>query len=375
MPLSVTAAVRVAAGAIAGAAVAVAAAGGAPAQTVPAPLPAPLPESAPLPAASPEPAPAAAGAPAAVPAAGPLPPLSEEEFAALLAAEDRDQLVQTCLRVEQEGSNERLRLLQKRLLALHPAPQPLPVVLADAEALLACRAPGTALTVLDRYGPGAGPRRRQWLLLQWRAASAALDHHRAALALDRLGGGSPERLQAEAVTLRQREDGTTVSRPALELLADHLEARGHPRAAGELLLASRLGGVAGAERLRRASQLLRELPEDERAELIELALEQAAEAGAWGLAMELLDEQLTLPPARARALERRLRLSGRLDDAYGEWRLRRQEAADAQRAAELERTLRSPRDPGGHAPLPPPEDAPAPPPEDVPPPPVPAVLP
>jgi hypothetical protein len=71
----------------------------------------------------------------------------------------------------------------------------------------------------------------------------------------------------------------------------------------------------------------------------------------------LLDQQAAYPSARDRALERRLRLSDRLDDAYGEWRLRREDPAAAERARELEQMLRSPRDPGGHAP-PPPEPLP-----------------
>jgi hypothetical protein len=93
--------------------------------------------------------------------------------------------------------------------------------------------------------------------------------------------------------------------------------------------------------------MLRQLPAEEREALLESALEQAAAAGAWGLVAELLDAQAALPSQRA--VERRLRLSPRIDDAYGEWRLRRQDPADAARSAELERQLRSPRDPGGHS--------------------------
>jgi hypothetical protein len=208
--------------------------------------------------------------------------------------------------------------------------------------------------VLDRHGPGPGPRRRSWLLLQWRAAAAALDHRRAVLALERLGGGSPARLQEIALPLRRDEDGSVVSRPALDVLAGHLEARGHPRAAAEVLLAAPLPGAAGAERLGEAVRLLGDAPAEERDTLLEAALEQAAAAGAWGLVGELLDRQAGIPAARARAIERRLRLSGRLDDAYGEWLLRREDPDAAGRARELEGRLRSPREPGGHAPPTPP---------------------
>ena len=44
-------------------------------------------------------------------------------------------------------------------------------MLDDAAALLQCRAPDAALTVLDRVGPAAGDERRRWLLLQWQAAT------------------------------------------------------------------------------------------------------------------------------------------------------------------------------------------------------------
>ena len=47
------------------------------------------------------------------------------------------------------------------------------------------------------------------------------------------------------------------------------------------------------------------------------------------------------------AAERRLRLSRGIDDAYAEWLLGRTAQS---RQAELERQLRSPRSPGGHAP-------------------------
>ncbi|HYP03188.1 MAG TPA: hypothetical protein VER57_01420, partial [Cyanobium sp.] len=307
-----------------------------------------VPATGPRPTPPVQPAPAPVPVPTAAPPPPPFAPISDEAFAALLKGEDPEALGQACLQAIQEDRKERLRQLQDRLQLLHPAPQPLAVVLGDAEVLLACKAPEAALKVLDRYGPAPGPRRDQWLLLQWRAASDALDHRRAALALERLTAGRPERLEALALTLQRREDGTVVSRPALDVLAGHLEARGLPRAAGEVLLASRLPGVAGALRLQQAFRLLPDLPTEEREALLEAALEQAAAEGAWGLVTELLDQQAALPSARA--VERRLRLSPRLDDAYGEWLLRQGDPASLERARQLELRLRSPRTAGGHAP-------------------------
>jgi hypothetical protein len=220
------------------------------------------------------------------------------------------------------------------------------VVLANAEVLLRCRQPTAALTVLDRISPAAGAERLQWLLLQWRAAQAALDHRRAALALERLTAARPERLEALQLPVLRREDGSVVSRPAIDLLAEHLQGRGFPQAAAQLLLASQDPGTAGAQRRLQALALLQQLPVREREALLEASLDQAAAVGAWGLVAELLDAQAALPSERAR--QRRLRLSPRIDDAYGEWLMLRQDPAAARRSAELERQLRSPRAPGGH---------------------------
>ncbi|MCP9833461.1 MULTISPECIES: hypothetical protein [unclassified Cyanobium] len=275
------------------------------------------------------------------------PLLSEKAFAYLLRDGDLEQLDAACRESAEAGLGERLRQLQQRLLTLHPAPQPLEVVLANADVLLSCRAPNEAMDVLNRFGPAAGAERVQWLQLQWRAASAGLDHRRAALALERLRQESGTSLEAIALPLQRREDGTVISRSALELLALHLESRGFPRVGGELLVRARQGGLAGALRLQQAVALLAELPSPQREALMEAALDQAAAAGAWGLVAELLDTQAALPSERA--VERRLRLSGRIDDAYGEWRWRREDPASAPRTRQLEIQLRSPRDPGGHA--------------------------
>jgi hypothetical protein len=273
--------------------------------------------------------------------------LSDKAFADLLRDGDLEQLDSACRQSADADLGERLRQLQQRLLTLHPAPQPLEVVLANADVLLSCRAPSEAMDVLNRFGPAAGAERVQWLQLQWRAASAGLDHRRAALALERLRQESGTSLDAIALPLLRREDGTVISRSALELLALHLESRGFPKVGGGLLVRARQGGLAGALRLQQAVGLLEELPAPEREALLEAALDQAAAAGAWGLVAELLDTQAALPAGRA--VERRLRLSGRLDDAYGEWRWRREDPASAPRTRQLEIQLRSPRDPGGHA--------------------------
>jgi hypothetical protein len=133
-----------------------------------------------------------------------------------------------------------------------------------------------------------------------------------------------------------------------------MESLEQPKAAAEVLLSGRQPGLATANRINRAVQLMPELPTAERERLLELALDQAAAVGAWSLVAEILDRQLALPPsedsakARARAAQRRARVSPRIDDAYGELGLRRQDPTARRRVQQLELQLRSPRAPGGH---------------------------
>ncbi|MCP9839377.1 hypothetical protein KBY93_01860 [Synechococcus sp. J7-Johnson] len=308
--------------------------GGARAQSQPILLPGPVPQPVPAPVT-------------------PL-PMDEQVFAAALASDQLTVLEQACQDAARFDLPVRLRQLKDRLVALRPAPQPLPVVLANANALISCLAPEAALSVLDRYGPGPGLERQQWLTLQWRAANAGLNHRRAAEALRRLSAGERSRLETMALPVRLRDDGTLDTRSALDVLASHLAAMGRRQEAAEVLLAGRLPGVVGAERLKLAAALLDDLPLAQRNALVEMALDQAAVAGAWGLAAQLLDDQQALQrleggdPEPAR--QRRLRLSRRIDDAYAEWLLQRDDPSEAERNTVLERRLRSPRKQGGHAP-------------------------
>jgi len=285
------------------------------------------------PAALPAPLPATPAAPAAIEPAA---------FAALLRTGTLGELDAACAQVMALEDRPRLRQLQQRLLEVNPWPQTLDDVLANADVLIRCRAPQAALTVLDRYGPGPGPGRVQWLLMQWRAANSALDHRRAALALERLTANQPASLAALALPLQRRPDGTVVTRPALDVLAGHLESRGFHETAAAMLLAAATPGRPRAERVQQAVALLKAISPEQRDELLETALNEAAAAGAWGLVTDLLQAQAALPGGRGR--ERLLRLSPRLDDAYGEWRLRRWNPADP-RVKELESQLRAPDPP------------------------------
>jgi hypothetical protein len=270
---------------------------------------------------------------------------------------------QVCRLLRRQGDGPGLRAQQQALLgALAPAPA-LEDVLLSADRLLACAAPQAALDVLARVSPAAGEGRRRWLVMQWRAAQAGLHHELAAQALTLLAGGEPHRLENLVLPLGlSPAAGRGDTRSALDLLADHLESLGRREQAARVLLASSGPGAATAARWGRAVALADGLPLRQRDEILELALEQAAAAGAWGLVAALLDQQLAAgvsDPASRQALDRRLRLGERIDDAYGEWLQRRQLSGPEHdsRTLELELLLRSPRQPGGHLPSAPPAPA------------------
>lgn len=249
-----------------------------------------------------------------------------------------DALALACREARAQGDLKALKLLQLDLLRVRPAPQPLAVVLANADALMRCGAPDSALLVLNRFSPSPGGEQVQWLLLQWRAANGALDHRQAAEALRRLVSASGRNLEALLVPVAQDDKGRWQTRSALDLLAAHLEALGQRDQAAELLLSGRATGVVAAQRLSQAVSWSLSMSPQLRQRWLEQALAQAAAAGAWGLAAAVLDQQLALladQPAAARQKleERRRRLSRRLDDA----------------ATLNPETVRSPRAPGGHA--------------------------
>jgi len=279
--------------------------------------------------------------------------MPEAQFLQLLNSSNLQALNLACREAVDFGFDQRLQLLQARLMTAAPAPQPLSVVLINANALLTCLAPDGALAVLNRYGPRPGLEQEQWWLMRWRAARAGLHHAMAAEALERLAGGNLARLEALPLPLQLRKDGSLETLPGLDVYAEHLLVLGRDREAATVLLAGRMPGRVAAERLQRAVALLNTLPAPERDALLERALDQAAAAQAWGLALALLEDQRRLLQAEGlwagRTEQRWQRLSQRVDDAYSEWQLRRQDPAHAARTAQLQQQLRSPRQPGGHA--------------------------
>ena len=273
--------------------------------------------------------------------------MREERFQTVLAEMDVAAAEQACLDTRIVNSDQRRQAVRDRLLALHPVIDSLDLVLANAEALMSCGAPEAAAVVLNRYSPRAGEERRQWLVLRWRAAAAALDHRQAALALRRLVAGNLTAL--DAPLLPGQANG-------LDQLALHEAAQGRETVAVAVQLQGDLTGVQGARRMARAAQWMDADQFEQADQLLETALDQAAGAEAWGLAMELLRQQLQLQVAAggdgARPRQRMERLAAVLDDRYSLQQLQPETPPDP--------LLRSPREPGGHADVRPTADAPSP---------------
>ena len=258
-------------------------------------------------------------------------PMAEERFQQWLLESDLQQLELGCGDPLISASGGRRQQIRDRLLVLHPAPQSFERVMANASALLTCGSPDSAARVLNRISPAQGEERRLWLRLRWQAAASALDHREAALALRRLVNG-------DLIALADLDLGD--GRLGLDQLALHEAALGcQDEAVGLLLLAP------NPQRLAQAAEWLAVRDDEAADQLLEQALDQAAAAQAWGLAVELLELQLKLQLAAggdgARPRQRLQRLAAQLDDRYSLWRL--------EGGVDLDRELRSPRQPGGHA--------------------------
>ena len=269
-------------------------------------------------------------------------PMAEERFQQWLLESDLQQLELGCSDPLIGATGVRQQQIRDRLLVLHPAPDSFELVVANATALLTCGSPDSAARVLNRISPAVGEERRRWLRLRWQAAAAGLDHREAALALRRLVNG-------DLIALASLELGD--GRLGLDQLAEHEAALGRcEEAAAVLLLAP------NAQRLAQAADWLAGADAAAADQLLEQALDQAAADQAWGLAVELLELQLSLQLAAggdgARPRQRLQRLAAQLDDRYSLWRL---EGGD-----ELDLGLRSPRQPGGHAAVGDSPDAPSP---------------
>ena len=269
-------------------------------------------------------------------------PMAEERFQQWLLESDLQQLELGCSDPLIGATGVRQQQIRDRLLVLHPAPESFELVMANATALLTCGSPDSAARVLNRISPAMGEERRRWLRLRWQAAAAGLDHREAALALRRLVNG-------DLIALASLELGD--GRLGVDQLAEHEAALGRQEEAAAVLLLA-----PNTQRLAQAAEWLAGADAAAADQLLEQALDQAAADQAWGLAVELLELQLSLQLAAggdgARPRQRLQRLAAQLDDRYSLWRL---DGGD-----ELDLGLRSPRQPGGHAAVGDSPDAPSP---------------
>ena len=176
-----------------------------------------------------------------------------------------------------------LQSLEQQQLQGFPWGDDVPAMLRRAEALLSCRAPAAAQTVLGQVVPGPGREREAWLRLRWRAAHDAGDHHQALEELQRLGGGRLEGLGDVMLTAT----GSAQPRQALSHAVEHLVAVGaKTRAAALLRKAAATRPIPGEDLLQVAEML--PTADAQRMALLEVALANAVAEGHWQLAMQTL---------------------------------------------------------------------------------------
>ncbi len=274
-------------------------------------------------------------------------PISETSYKQILQDGGIDELLMACEDASKFSLDSRLRELSYRLTTLFPQPLPVEVVIANAQALLACKAPDSAQKILSNFSSPSGLNRREWLIVSWQAANASMDHLNAALALRELVQGKVKELDKEQLVVSLLEDGSSLTRSALDLLADHEISLGQWESAAKVLMAGRKRGSVGVRRMALASQLLERLSDDQRQSMLEIALENAAKDKAWWLASDILKLQLILDikaGGEGVVLRNRLeKLAKELDDSYTLWEIISTDVSRKEEAARLKNQLWSPR--------------------------------
>ncbi len=223
---------------------------------------------------------------------------AKSDFERLLQLGSISELEEECKEASKLSLESRLIPLRSRLKEFASAPQSFDSVMANAKALLACKAPVSAQMVLSRFSPSIGVQRRAWLLLSWEAANASMDYAKAALMLRRLSQGKLLDLESQSISIFS-EDGRTLERSALDLLAEHEIALGNINLAIQVLMAGRNQGVNGSRRLNLAANLITRLDAKEANKLLTFALEGMIEDQAWTLAEKTLRLKLNLIPLEA----------------------------------------------------------------------------
>ncbi len=247
-------------------------------------------------------------------------PWSKESIERVLSEGSFSELRLACIDAVKFSLNSRLKALRKRLLATTDQAQSLKLVLENAEALMACKAPIAVNKVLSRFAPADGSERREWLLMSWRASSASMDHHRASIALRRLVKGDIKALDREELTVGYEVNGQPVNVFALDALAEHERSLGRIDSAVSVLLSGEKVGLVKAQRLALAAELAAGLSGKKYEDFLDIAFHHAEKENAWGLALEILKLRLKLDLKNgvnsAKTEIRLQKLSRRLDDRY-----------------------------------------------------------
>ena len=247
-------------------------------------------------------------------------PISKEALERILDEGGFPELKSACIDAVNFSLDRRIKVLQKRLLAIPKEVQSLKLVLENAEALMACKAPGGARKVLSRFGPEGHMQRTKWLLMSWGASKASMDHAGASMALRRLVNGEIKALDREELIVDHEEGGSPVTVSALDALAEHERYMGRLESAASVLLSGEKEGLVKARRLSLAAELVAGLSSEKYEKFLDLAFQLAQKEKAWGLALEILQRRLKLDLASgvdpATTKNRLEQLSKRLDDRY-----------------------------------------------------------
>ena len=177
-----------------------------------------------------------------------------------------------------------------------------------------------------------------------------MDHKSASLALQELTQSKTQKSEEGdyEMIVGYKEDGTSLTRSALELLANHQELSGEFNKAAQSLLLNSTSEPLSARRIAKAAQFLGSVDDDKRQNLLSKAIEIALADESWWMVEDLLKLQLLIDldsDQDAGLVRRRLEaLSYDLDDQYTLWELIREDKSRKDEAKRLQDQLRSPSD-------------------------------
>ncbi len=274
-------------------------------------------------------------------------PISSDSYENILKNGNLPQLNAACIDSAQFSMNSRLRELTRRLVEIAEPVQTSEFLMDKANAFLSCKDANSAQKLLSQNSPPEFmPKRRAWWILSWQAANSAMNHDEAALALRKLSNDNFAELEKVQLEVGDGEDGITLTRSALDMLAEHERSSGNWSSSAQVLMSGRTGGVVGARRIALASQLMENLDSDQRKTMFAKALDQAMSDKAWWLVEDILRLQLLWQISQeedVKPLIRNIeRLAVDLDDSYTLLEILRKDYQRKEETVRLEDKLRAP---------------------------------